>query len=80
MASGGTGDVLTGLIGGFLAQGVGYSDAAVLATYVHGLAGDIAAEVYGSRAMVATDLLQFIPHALLELEECCEEYISDLEE
>jgi NAD(P)H-hydrate epimerase len=73
MASGGSGDVLTGLIGGFLAQGVGYTDAAVLATFVHGLAGDIAAEVHGSRGMVASDILEFVPQALLEIEDCCEE-------
>lgn len=69
MATGGSGDVLTGLIGGFLAQGVCYGDAAVLATYVHGLAGDIAAEAYGSRGMIAGDILEFVPEALIELEE-----------
>ena len=43
MATGGTGDVLTGLIAGFLAQGLDALDAAVLAVYLHGLAGDLAA-------------------------------------
>jgi len=69
MATGGSGDVLTGLIGGFLAQGVCHSDAAVLATYLHGLAGDIASEAYGTRGMVAGDILEFVPEALIELEE-----------
>ncbi len=80
MATGGSGDVLTGLIGGFLAQGVCYSDAAVLATYVHGLAGDIAAEIYGTRGMIAGDILQFVPQALSELENCCDDDIGDYED
>jgi NAD(P)H-hydrate epimerase len=75
MATGGSGDVLTGLIGGFLAQGVCYSDAAVLATYVHGAAGDIAAEMYGSRGMIAGDILEFVPQALMELEDYRDEEI-----
>jgi hydroxyethylthiazole kinase-like uncharacterized protein yjeF len=77
MATGGSGDVLTGLIGGFLAQGVCYSDAAVLATYVHGAAGDIAAEMYGSRGMIAGDILEFVPQALMELEDYRDEEIAD---
>jgi hydroxyethylthiazole kinase-like uncharacterized protein yjeF len=77
MATGGSGDVLTGLIGGFLAQGVCYSDAAVLSTYVHGLAGDIASEMYGSRGMIAGDILEFVPQALMELEDYRKDDMAD---
>jgi len=68
MATAGSGDVLTGLIGGFLAQGLSGTDAAVLATYVHGLAGDDAAKIYGTRGMIAGDILESVPEALLQLE------------
>lgn len=68
MATAGSGDVLTGLIGGFLAQKMSSEKAAVLATYIHGLAGDLAAEIYGNRGMVAEDILDSVPEALLELE------------
>lgn len=56
MASGGMGDVLAGLVGGLLAQGLSYTDAAKLAVYVHGEAADSAAE-QGERGMLASDLL-----------------------
>ena len=69
MATAGSGDVLTGLIGSFLAQGVQATQAAILATYVHGLAGDIAAEAIGSRGMTAGDIMEFVPEALSDLEE-----------
>lgn len=63
MATGGTGDVLTGMIGSFIGQGVDDFSAAVAAVYLHGLAGDIAAEKKGQFAMVATDLLTYLPEA-----------------
>ncbi|MCD6161457.1 MAG: NAD(P)H-hydrate dehydratase [candidate division Zixibacteria bacterium] len=69
MATAGSGDVLTGLIGGFLAQGMTAADAAVLATYVHGLAGDLASDIQGTRGMIAGDILDFVPEALMELED-----------
>jgi hydroxyethylthiazole kinase-like uncharacterized protein yjeF len=84
MATAGSGDVLTGLIGGFLAQGVEITDAAVLAAYVHGLAGDEAAGIYGTRAMVAGDILESISEALLKMEgidtfeEAFQERLGDL--
>ena len=77
MATAGSGDVLTGLVGGFLAQGMSATDSAVLAAYVHGAAGDIAADAYGSRGMIAGDILQFVPEALLDLEACREESAID---
>ncbi len=67
MASGGTGDVLTGMIGGLVCQGFPAASAAIAATYVHGLAGDLAAEERGEMALIATDILEKIPHVLREM-------------
>jgi NAD(P)H-hydrate epimerase len=64
MATGGTGDVLTGMIAGLLAQGREAGLAARAAAYVHGLAGDLAAERAGEEAMTAGDLLAAIPEAI----------------
>ncbi len=61
MASGGMGDILTGMIGGFVCQGLGFTDAARAATYIHGLAGDLAASKKGQRSLIATDLMEHIP-------------------
>lgn len=69
MASGGMGDVLTGLIGGLLAQGVEPLEAAKLGVYLHGLAGDLACEELGELSLVATDLLRFLPKAITRLKE-----------
>ncbi|MDK2930947.1 MAG: ADP-dependent NAD(P)H-hydrate dehydratase / NAD(P)H-hydrate epimerase [Bacillota bacterium] len=67
MATAGSGDVLTGLIAGLLAQGVSALEAAVLGTYVHGLAGDIAAARRGEMGMIAGDILECVPEALVRL-------------
>jgi NAD(P)H-hydrate epimerase len=64
MATAGTGDVLTGMIVGLLAQGVPAWDAACAATYFHGLAGDLAARQLGQAGMLARDLIAQIPYAL----------------
>jgi hydroxyethylthiazole kinase-like uncharacterized protein yjeF len=64
MASGGMGDVLTGMIGGFLAQGLPALEAAKLGVYLHGLAGDYAAFLKGERGIAATDLAELAPRAL----------------
>ena len=66
MATGGTGDALTGMIAGFLAQGYPSTQAACLGVYVHGLAGDLAAKEKGEMAMIAGDLIEKIPTALKE--------------
>jgi NAD(P)H-hydrate epimerase len=66
LASGGTGDVLTGLIGGFLAQGLPPWDAARLGVYLHGLAGDYLVETLGPRGHAAGDLLTVFPDLLAE--------------
>ena len=63
LAKGGTGDVLTGLIAGFLAQKMTTFDAAVLAVNLHGIAGDFASEVFTQYCMTAEDLLDFLPKA-----------------
>ncbi len=69
MASGGTGDALTGMIGGLLAQGYGASQAACLGVYLHGLAGDLAAQEKGEAGMIAGDLIEKIPAAILSLQD-----------
>jgi NAD(P)H-hydrate epimerase len=69
MATAGSGDVLTGIIGGFLAQGMIDIDAAVLGCCVHGKAGDIARDEFGSRGMIAGDILAMLPEALKGMEE-----------
>lgn len=58
MATGGTGDVLAGLCGALLAQGLSTEDAAVAGTWVHGLAGDLAKERRGEMGLIASDLLK----------------------
>jgi len=68
MATGGTGDLLAGLLGGFLAQGCAPFDGACLAVYLHGLAGDLAAEAKTPRAMIAGDVLEAFPEAFRRLE------------
>ena len=69
LASGGTGDVLTGLIGGLTAQGMSGSDAAVLGVFVHGLAGDLAAKAKTERGMIASDVIEIIHAAWRILED-----------
>jgi len=68
MATGGTGDVLTGLIAALIGQRMSAFDAAVLGTWVHGRAGDLAAESVGQTALCATDVLSHLPLALREVE------------
>jgi NAD(P)H-hydrate epimerase len=68
MGTGGTGDVLTGMIAGFLAQFPQHPDEAVAAAvYLHGLAGEIGARALGERCLIASDLLRYLPAAM---EEC----------
>jgi NAD(P)H-hydrate epimerase len=67
MATGGTGDVLTGIVGALLAQGVEAGDALALGAHVHGLAGDMAAESVGETSLIATDLIAHLPSALKRL-------------
>jgi NAD(P)H-hydrate epimerase len=64
LASAGSGDVLTGLISGLMAQGLEPFDAAVLGVYLHGLAGDLWAEQHGPRGLIASDLVDLLPEAM----------------
>ena len=69
MATGGTGDILTGMVAGLIAQHPQHAlKATALAVYLHGLAGDLASESVGENCMVATDLLRFLPQAFAEIE------------
>jgi NAD(P)H-hydrate epimerase len=63
MSTGGTGDVLTGIITALVCQGLSPFDAAVLGAHVHGLAGDLAAAELGQVSMIASDLLRYLPQA-----------------
>ena len=63
MGTGGSGDVLTGIITAFLAQRFSPFDAAVLGAALHGLAGDLAASAKGEEALTASDLIHFLPEA-----------------
>lgn len=67
MATAGTGDVLTGIMGSFMAQGLKPMDAAMLGVYLHGLAGDIAARVKGQAGLIAGDLIEAVPGGITEL-------------
>ena len=67
MATGGSGDVLTGIITALVCQGLAPFDAARLGAYVHGLAGDLAADDLGQVSLIATDLLEYLPRAFQKL-------------
>ena len=67
MATAGSGDVLAGIIGGFLAQGLTLFEAARLAVYVHGVAGDLAAREKGETSLIASDILDKVPTAIKRL-------------
>jgi len=69
MATAGTGDVLAGLIAGLLAQGLSPETAAGLGVYLHGLAGDLAADQKTQYCMLAGDLLNNLPRAYKTLME-----------
>lgn len=66
MATGGSGDVLTGAVAGLLAQGLEPARAAAAAVYLHGRAGDLAAEAKGQMGLVASDILEWLPEAARE--------------
>jgi NAD(P)H-hydrate epimerase len=63
MATGGSGDVLAGLLTGLLGQGMDPFNAAMTAVYLHGIAGDIAAHDFTQSALIATDIIEALPDA-----------------
>jgi len=68
MATGGTGDILTGMVAGLIAQHPQQVlEATALAVYLHGLAGDLAAAAVGETSLVATDLVRFLPEAFAKV-------------
>jgi NAD(P)H-hydrate epimerase len=69
MATGGSGDVLTGVITALLCQGLTPFDAARLGVHVHGLAGDLAALELGQVSLIATDLIDYLPQAFQSIAE-----------
>ena len=68
MATGGSGDVLAGMIGALIGQGMARFDAAVAGVHYHGLAGDLAAEVLGQMSLIASDIIDALPEALSHTE------------
>lgn len=68
MATAGSGDVLTGVVSALLGMGLAGFEAAALGAFVHGAAGDRAAAALGQTALVATDILDYLPAAFRELE------------
>jgi hydroxyethylthiazole kinase-like uncharacterized protein yjeF len=68
MATGGSGDVLTGLLTGLLAQGYTPQEASILGVYIHGLAGDLAASTKSMNAMIASDIVESISDTFKSLD------------
>ena len=66
MATAGAGDVLTGIIASLIGQGYDVFDASQLGVYIHGLAGDIAANKKGELSMIASDIIEYLPDAFIK--------------
>lgn len=69
MAKGGSGDVLAGMILSLIGQGIPASESAAMAVWLHGRAGDLAAQRFGEYSMTPSDLLDELPRAMMELSE-----------
>lgn len=69
MSRGGSGDVLAGMIAAFAAQGLSAWHAACAGVYLHGFAGDLAAQQYAEQAMLPSDLISCLPQAFLQMEQ-----------
>jgi len=67
LAKGGTGDLLSGMIAGLIAQKLAPFDAAQTAVYLHGLAADLAVKQYGEISLLASNVAEFIPKALIKV-------------
>jgi ADP-dependent NAD(P)H-hydrate dehydratase / NAD(P)H-hydrate epimerase len=77
LGTGGSGDVLTGLIAGLLAQGVGAQEAAVTGAYMHGLAGDRLAAAMGEDGVLAGDLSRELPRVQREMREGVQDHFEE---
>ena len=69
MATGGSGDVLTGIIVALLGQALSPLEAAICGVYIHGLAGDLAVEHIHPRSLIAGDLIDFLSRAFAALDD-----------
>ncbi|MCX6246919.1 MAG: NAD(P)H-hydrate dehydratase [Bacteroidetes bacterium] len=67
MATGGSGDVLTGILAGIMAQGYSSLETCLLGVYIHGLAGDFAEEETGQEALIASDIIRHLGNAFLSI-------------
>ena len=71
MATGGTGDILTGMVAGLIAQNPErIAEAVIAAVHLHGVAGDVARESMGEYSLIATDLVKALPEAFRRIREC----------
>jgi len=79
MATGGTGDILTGMVAGLMAQNPDrIAEAVIAAVHLHGLAGDVARESMGEHSMVATDLLKALPEAFRRTQDVAPEPLATI--
>ena len=78
MASGGMGDILTGIIGGLLAQRIEPADACKLGVFAHGLAGDLAAEQSGEAGIIASDVANKLPNAIRRISKMDDNFITKI--
>ena len=67
MATGGSGDVLAGIAGAFLAQGMSTETAAQAAVYIHGASGDIGSKAVGKTSLIASDIIKNLPSAFMRI-------------
>ncbi len=75
MATGGTGDILTGMVAGLLGQFPEHPDLAIAcAVYLHGLAGELGAAAKGEKSLIATDILDFLPQAIQACADISDEF------
>jgi NAD(P)H-hydrate epimerase len=79
MATGGTGDILTGMVAGLIAQHPDHiADGVIAAVHLHGLAGDVARESMGEHSLVATDLLTALPEAFRRVRQAARERLVSI--